>query len=150
MGTGQEGFLMDKSFLFAVLTAVIWGFAPALEKVGLKGASIDPLLGVFIRTIPIALFAMLGVLVMGRLGEVASVDLKSALFVGAGGLVAGLLGQFAFYSALKWGEASVVVPVAATYPLVALLVSVLFLGEAFTMQKLAGIALVVGGVVLLK
>lgn len=141
---------MDKSFLFAVLAAVIWGFAPALEKVGLRGTSIDPFLGVFIRTIPIAFFAMLGVLVMGKLGEVASVDLKSALFVGAGGLVAGLLGQLAFYSALKGGEASVVVPVAATYPLVALLVSVLFLGEAFTMQKLAGIALVVGGVVLLK
>jgi transporter family protein len=141
---------MDKSFLFAVLAAVIWGFAPALEKVGLKGAGMDPFLGVFIRTIPIALFAMLGVLVMGRMGEVASIDLRSALFVAAGGLVAGLLGQLAFYSALKWGEASVVVPVAATYPLVALLVSVLFLGEAFTMQKLAGIALVVGGVVLLK
>lgn len=141
---------MDKSFLFAVLAAVIWGFAPALEKVGLKGASIDPFLGVFIRTIPIALIAVLGVVLMGRLGEVAAVDLKSALFVAAGGLVAGLLGQLAFYSALKWGEASVVVPVAATYPLVALLVSVLFLGEAFTIQKLAGIILVVGGVVLLK
>jgi transporter family protein len=142
---------MDKSFLFAILAAVIWGFAPALEKIGLRGAGgIDPFLGVFIRTIPIALFAMIGVLVMGRLGEVASVDLRSALFVAAGGLVAGLIGQFAFYSALKWGEASVVVPVAATYPLVALLVSVLFLGEAFTMQKLAGIILVVGGVALLR
>ena len=41
---------MDKSFFFAVLAAVIWGFAPALEKVGLRGTSIDPFLGVFIRT----------------------------------------------------------------------------------------------------
>lgn len=48
---------MDKSFVFAVLAAVIWGFAPALEKVGLKGTNIDPFLGVFIRTIPIAFFA---------------------------------------------------------------------------------------------
>lgn len=141
---------MDKSFLFAIAAAVIWGFAPALEKVGLKGTSMDPFLGVFIRTIPILLFAAVGVIAMGKLNDVASVDLKSALFVGAGGLVAGLLGQFAFYSALKWGEASVVVPVAATYPLVALIVSVLFLGEAFTVQKLVGIGLVVGGVALLK
>lgn len=141
---------MDKSFVFAVLTAVIWGFAPAIEKVGLRGANMDPFLGVFIRTIPILFFASLGVLLMGKLGQVATVDFKSLLFVGAGGVVAGLLGQFAFYSALKWGEASVVVPVAATYPLVALLVSVVFLGEAFTVQKLVGICLVVGGVVLLK
>ena len=141
---------MDKSFLFAILAAIIWGFAPALEKVGLRGAGMDPFLGVFIRTVPIAVFAMLGVLLMGRLGEVASIDFKSVLFVAAGGLVAGLFGQLAFYSALKSGEASVVVPVAATYPLVALIVSVVFLGEAFTIQKLAGIALVVGGVALLK
>jgi len=141
---------MDRSFVFAILAAVIWGFAPALEKVGLRGAGMDPFLGVFIRTVPIAVFAMLGVLLMGRMGEVASIDMKSLLFVGAGGLVAGLFGQFAFYAALKSGEASVVVPVAATYPLVALIISVVFLGEAFTIQKLAGIALVVGGVALLK
>ncbi|MBZ0220714.1 MAG: EamA family transporter [Candidatus Methylomirabilis sp.] len=140
---------MDKSFIFAVLAALVWGLAPAFEKIGLKGP-IDPFLGVFIRTIPIAAIVVAGVFFMGRMGEVANVDLRSALFLAAGGVLAGLLGQFAFYSALKAGEASVVVPVAATYPLVALFVSVLFLGEAFTLQKLAGIALVVGGVVLLK
>ena len=142
--------MMDKSFVFALLTALIWGLAPAFEKIGLRGATIDPVLGVFIRTMPIAVIAVLGVLFMGRLGEVAAVDIKSALFVAAGGLLAGLFGQLAFYSALKAGEASVVVPVAATYPLVALFISVIFLGEAFTVQKLAGIALVVGGVMLLK
>jgi len=141
---------MDRSIVFAILAAVIWGCAPALEKVGLRGAGMDPFLGVFIRTVPIAVFAMLGVLFMGRMGEVAAIDMKSLLFVGAGGLVAGLFGQFAFYAALKGGEASVVVPVAATYPLVALVISVVFLGEAFTIQKLAGIAMVVGGVALLK
>ncbi len=49
---------------------------------------------------------------MGRLNTLADVDAKSAFFVAAGGIVAGLLGQIAFYHALKSGEASVVVPVA--------------------------------------
>ncbi len=140
---------MNKPFFFAVLASLIWGFAPALEKVGLNGR-IVPYLGVVIRTIPIAVIALIGLTFMGRLGAIASVDIKSALFVAAGGLVAGLIGQVVFYSALKSGEASVVVPVAATYPLVALLVSVIFLGEAFTIQKILGISLVVGGVILLK
>ncbi|MBI5643364.1 MAG: EamA family transporter [Deltaproteobacteria bacterium] len=140
---------MNKSFIFAALTSLIWGFAPAFEKLGLD-SKIDPYLGVVIRSIPIAIIAFLGLMFMGRAGSITTVDLKSALLVAAGGLIAGLLGQFAFYSALKSGEASVVVPVAATYPLVALLVSVIFLGEAFTWQKLAGIGLVVGGVMLLK
>ncbi|MBI4949626.1 MAG: EamA family transporter [Deltaproteobacteria bacterium] len=140
---------MSKSFMFAALTALIWGFAPAFEKLGLDG-KIDPYLGVVIRSIPVAVIAFVGLAVMGRTASIATVDLKSALLVAAGGLIAGLLGQLAFYSALKYGEASVAVPVAATYPLVALVVSVVFLGESFTVQKLVGIGLVVGGVVLLK
>lgn len=140
---------MDRSFLFAILASVIWGFAPALEKVGLDGR-IDPFLGIVIRTIPIAVIATLGLTFMGRFSAITTVDLRSALFVAAGGIVAGLMGQLAFYAALKGGEASIVVPVAATYPLVALVVSVLFLGEAVTVQKVLGIGLVVGGVVLLK
>lgn len=103
-----------------------------------------------IRSIPVAVIAFVGLALMGRTSSIATVDLKSAMLVAAGGLIAGLLGQLAFYSALKYGEASVAVPVAATYPLVALVVSVVFLGESFTIQKLLGIGLVVGGVVLLK
>jgi transporter family protein len=139
----------NKAFLFAMLTSLIWGLAPAFEKIGL-GGRIDPYLGVVIRTIPIAIIGLFGLALMGRLDSMVQVDLKSALFVMAGGFLAGFLGQVAFYSALKSGEASVVVPLAATYPLVALIISVIFLGEAFTLQKLAGISLIVGGVVLLK
>ncbi len=141
--------MLDRGFFFALLTALIWGFAPAFEKVGLAGR-LDPFVGVVIRTIPIAVLGVLLLAFMGRIGAVTEVEPRSALFVMIGGLLAGFLGQFAFYSALKTGDASVVVPVAATYPLVALLVSVLFLGEALTYQKFLGIMLVVGGVVLLK
>jgi len=140
---------MDRAFFFAVLTALIWGFAPAFEKLGLAGR-IDPFLGVVIRTIPITVISLAGLLFMGRLGSLATVDARSAVFIMAGGLIAGLAGQFAFYSALKTGQASVVVPIAATYPLVAFLVSMAFLGEPFTWQKAVGIFLVVGGVILLK
>lgn len=92
----------------------------------------------------------MGLMFAGGLGTLKAVDVRSAAFICAGGLIAGLLGQFAFYSALKSGEASLVVPVAATYPLVALIVSALFLGEAVTLQKAAGIILVAGGVMLLR
>lgn len=140
---------MNKSFLFALLTSLIWGFAPVFEKIGLNGR-IDPYTGVVIRTISITVVSVAGLMFAGGLGTLKAVDVKSAAFICAGGLIAGLLGQFAFYSALKSGEASLVVPVAATYPLVALIVSALFLGEAVTLQKAAGIVLVAGGVMLLR
>ncbi len=140
---------MNKAFFFAMLTALIWGLAPAFEKTGLAGR-MDPYLGVVIRTIPIALIGLAGLAFMGRLGDIAEVDPKSALFVITGGLLAGFAGQLTFYTALKSGEASIVVPLAATYPLVALVIALVFLGEPFTWQKLAGICMIVGGVALLR
>ncbi len=138
-----------KAFLYALLTALIWGLAPAFEKMGLKGR-IDPYVGVVMRTIPIAVIGITGLLFMGRLRDIAAADTRSILFVITGGLLAGFLGQLSFYSALKSGEASVVVPLAATYPLVALFISVLFLGESFTWQKLVGIGMIVGGVIFVR
>ena len=140
---------MSKGYLFAVLTALIWGLAPVVEKLGLSGR-MDPYMGVVVRTIPIAIIGLLGLVFMGRLGELGSIDTRSALLVMAGGLLAGFVGQITYYTALKSGEASVVVPVAATYPLVALVVSLVVLGEAMSFQKLAGVLLVVGGVALLR
>lgn len=141
--------MKNNAFLLAILTALIWGAAPVCEKVGLNG-KIDPFLGVVVRTLPIAFIGLAGLVFMGRVESLFHVDMKSAAFVAMGGLIAGFIGQIVFYTALKSGEASVVVPVAATYPLVALVISILFLGEAITWQKIAGIGLVVSGVMMLK
>lgn len=140
---------MNKAFILALITSFIWGLSPALEKLGLAGR-LDPVAGVVLRSIPIAIVAIVGSALLWRTGSISEVDTKSVLLVMAGGLLAGFVGQIFYYSALKAGEASVVVPVAATFPLVALVISVAFLGEAFTWQKLSGVLFVVTGVVLLK
>ena len=139
----------NKAFFLAVLSALIWGMAPIFEKIGLN-SRIDPYLGVVVRTLPIALIGLTGLILMGRIDSLFQVDMKSAAFVAIGGLIAGFIGQVVFYSALKTGEVSVVVPVAATYPLVAFAISTLFLGEPITWQKVTGIGLVVSGIVMLK
>src|SRR3989304_6691107 len=141
--------MKNNAFFLAVLSALIWGMAPIFEKVGLN-SKIDPYLGVVVRTLPIAFIGLTGLIFMGRIDSLFQVDMKSAAFVIIGGLIAGFIGQIVFYTALKSGEASVVVPVAATYPLVALVISILFLGEAITWQKVAGIGLVVSGGMMLK
>lgn len=141
--------MKNNAFFLAILSALIWGMAPIFEKLGLN-SKIDPYLGVVVRTLPIAFIGLTGLIFMGRIDSLFQVDMKSAAFVIIGGLIAGFIGQIVFYTALKSGEASVVVPVAATYPLVALVISILFLGEAVTWQKVTGIGLVVAGVVMLK
>lgn len=139
----------SSAFVFAILTALLWGVAPIFEKIGISGG-IAPYLGVFIRSISVAFIGFAGLLLMGRTAELSSVDLRSAAFLVVGGLFAGFFGEYTYYSALKTGDASLVVPVAAAYPIITLIISVLFFHEAFTLTRAAGILMVVGGVVLLR
>lgn len=138
-----------RAYLLSILTAVIWGVAPIFEKIGLSG-KIEPYVAVVVRSIPIMMVSFLGLLFMGKVGSLGQLASKDVLFVAIGGLLAGFLGQITIYSALKTGQASVVVPIAATYPLIAMIIAVLFLGEPVTWQKAAGVILVVSGVLLLK
>ncbi len=138
-----------KAFILSILTAIIWGLAPAFEKMGLRGR-LDPYVGVVLRTIPIVFVGIAGLIALGKIRALETLDVRSVIYVMIGGLLAGFLGQITFYHALKTGEASMVVPLAAVYPLFALFVSVLFLGEAFTWYKLVGIVLIVAGIALLR
>jgi transporter family protein len=140
---------MDKyGFIFSLLAAVLWGLTPVVEKLGLARA--NPIVGVAIRTVAIALILIVMILVSGRLSEVIAIDGKSAFYLILGGVMAGLCGQWAYFKALKYWESSRVVPIAGAYPLVALVTSVLFLGENLTLAKIIGTALVVAGVILLR
>jgi transporter family protein len=65
------------------------------------------------------------------------------------GIVAGLLGMWSYFSAMKYWEASRVVPIVGAYPLFAFLFSLHLLGEQLTLQKGIGVILIVGGVILL-
>ncbi len=68
------------------------------------------------------------------------------------GLLSGVgmgVGLLLFYVALDYGEAVVIVPLTATYPLVTVLLSCLFLGERPSLLQWLGLALVIAGAALL-
>lgn len=57
-------------------------------------------------------------------------------------------GLVSLYLALATGEASKVVPISASYPAVTLIFSAMFLKERLTPARVAGVLLVIGGVIL--
>jgi len=61
----------------------------------------------------------------------------------------GAVGLWSFYLALDRGKASSVVPMANVYPAIAAILAVAFLGERLTALQVVGIALAVGGVMLI-
>ena len=137
---------MTKSVGFALITAVLWGFTSVLAKIGLKG-NLDPLAATVVRSLGIAVCMSTTLVVAGKGQSLIQADPKSILCIAAVGLIAGGLAQWTYYVALKNGEASQIVPVAATYPLVALVFSLIFLGESLSLSKGIGTVLIVIGII---
>ena len=74
---------------------------------------------------------------------------RAAGFAAASG-VAGVLAMLAFLTALRYATVSVVVPMTALYPVVAIVLGLLVLGEKITVPQAAGAALAVAAGVLLS
>ena len=106
-------YLNMKPFYYAILAALVWGIAPILEKTGLK--NIEPLSGVLVRSGGVILGAIIMSLCNINVFKSAlKADPRAILFLFMGGLLASILGQMFFYNALKHGEVSKMVPIAAS------------------------------------
>ncbi|MBF7082457.1 EamA family transporter [Desulfallas sp. Bu1-1] len=137
-----------KAFTFALLTMVFWGLAPVFAKIGLIKA--DPFIGLALRTFVISGIILLYGILTGKLGGLAQLDFRSAVFLAGEGIFASLLGHLAYYHALKLDETSRIVPIVAAFPLVTVAMALLFLGEKFSWYKLVGTLFIIAGILLIK
>ena len=131
-----------------ILTAILWGSSPILEKIGLRYTS--PLIALTVRSVGVTVILLITLASVGRLKELLSLEGKTiALFI-ISGTMAGLLGMWTYFGALKAGATSKIVPIAACYPLITAFLSVIFLKEGVTLVRLIGTILIVAGVWLVK
>jgi len=136
-----------KAILFALLSALIWGSAPVLFKLGLRG-DVSPISGIFIHNLTATIFAFLTLLAVKE--NPLGYPIKELLTVALGGFVSGFLGLLVYYKAIKVGNVSIVAPIASTSPLFSTLLAIIILGESFTLTKFGGTILVIIGIVLLS
>lgn len=134
--------------LLLIVTTLLWGATPVIEKVGLR--KVDPLIGVTIRSAIATAGLFILTFLLGKGKSLMEVDGKSILLFGASGMMAGLLGMWTYYAALKMEATSKIVPIAASYPLVTALLSVLILREGVTLPRVFGTALIVIGIWFVK
>ena len=127
---------------------VFWGIAPIFGNLG--GGGVQPLTALTIRSLIISVILVIAVSVSGQWGTVTSVTSKEVGFIALEGICAALLGQLAYYYALKFGEVGRVSPVVAAFPLVALCLGIVFLGEKVTIYKIVASLLIVSGIVLMR
>ena len=139
---------MRQGFIFACLTALCWGLAPVFAKLGLPRVSAAN--GVFVRAMAVSAGIIMAVLFSGSFKSLGALNAKTVALLCAEGLLAGLVGQWLYFKAIKAWETSHVVPIVASYPLISFIIGIIFLNEAMTTQKVFGVVLVILGVVFLR
>nr|WP_282731705.1 EamA family transporter [Methanobacterium alcaliphilum] len=131
-----------------MLTAFCFGLAPIFGKLGLE--SVNPVIALSIRSFIISGIMLFWLILNKDVSPLIDVSMTGWTFIALEGIFAALLGQLFYYYALKSGDASVVVPLIAIFPLFTFIAAVLFLGDKFSLTKIGGIISVVVGVILLR
>lgn len=127
------------SALFAALTAI-------LAKIGIKNVNTD--LATAIRTVVILIVAWGIVFWRGELNGLPALTRQNWLFLGLSGVATGL-SWICYFKALQLGKVSQVAPVDKLSVALAILLSVVFLGEVLTWKTALGAALIIGGTLVL-
>jgi transporter family protein len=127
------------SAFFAALTAIF-------AKVGIKGVDTD--LATAIRTVVILVIAWIIAFARGGVATIQTLSRQNILFLCLSGIATGLSWIF-YFKALQLGKVSQVAPVDKLSVALAIILSILFLGEALTWKTGVGALLIISGTLVL-
>jgi bacterial/archaeal transporter family protein len=122
-----------------------WGIGPVFAKLGLRG--VDPVAGLWARTM------IAGVIVTGSAVASARVRHFSAISLGSLGLItleailATVVGDLAYYAAIKRGSCSQVSVILSASPAITIVLSAVLLSERPGILCLVGAGLVTLGLI---
>ncbi len=143
---------MSRYIVFAVLAGVSWGLGGFFEKAGLQALKLPPIAGITLRTV-VALL-ILGTLSIPAWKQIENPDnIKAWLMVAiGGGLVAGSLGMWSFYSSLSLTEnLGVTLAIAFAFsPITGTVVGLINGSQEIDLKVGLGLISIVIGIVLLQ
>lgn len=134
-------------FWLAIFGMICWGIAPIFAKVGLS--NVNPMAGLTLRTLIAAGLVSSWVGMSGSFTQVRHIPIDAWILLAAEAILATLIGDLAYYAALKRGEVSVVSVIMASSPLVTMICATIFLGEHITALKVIGAGLIILGIILI-
>jgi bacterial/archaeal transporter family protein len=133
---------MNNWFLLAFLSAIFAALTAIFAKLGMKGVDSD--VATAIRTIVILFLAWGIVVFRSKTGEVNKLTSQNWVFLLLSGIATGLSWIFYFH-ALQVGKVSQVAPVDKLSVAIAILLSVVFLGETISWKTGLGAAFILLG-----
>lgn len=133
-------------FFWALLSAVFAAATAIFAKIGIQGVDSD--LATLVRTAIVIVVLTVFVWATEKWSNPLSLSPRTWLFLGLSGLATGA-SWVCYFRALQMGEASKVAPVDKLSLVLVAVFAVIFLGERPVAREWIGIAMVVGGVLVL-
>src|ERR1700756_5652318 len=127
---------------WALLSALFAGLTAVLAKIGVS--TINSNLATAIRTTVILIFTWAIALGTGGTSGLTEVSKQSWIFLVLSGLATGL-SWLCYFRALQLGQVAKVAPIDKLSVVVAIVISVLFLGERLSVWESLGVCLIVCG-----
>ena len=118
--------------LFAVGSAFFAGITSILAKCGIKNT--DSTVATAIRTLVILPMSVIMVLIVGSMGEITSISLKTWIFLVLSGVATGV-SWLCYFRALQIGDVNKVVPIDKSSTVLTILLAYVILGEQISLLK---------------
>jgi bacterial/archaeal transporter family protein len=133
-----------KWLVYALICCSWWGIFGFLSKVGSMRLRPQQMLAIFILgMLPPVLLAWWR---EGMKIETDRLGVICGLLIG----LLGNLGQIAFFAAMRVGQASIVGPVTSLFPVLSVILAIIFLRERMNPAQIAGVVLAVASVIILS
>lgn len=143
---------MKTYVLFAMLAGVLWGLGGYFEKTGLRLVGIQPIAGITIRTaVAVVVLGILSIPVWKTFAPQPHLSAWLMIIIG-GGVVAGSLGMWSFYTSLSMTDnLGVTLAIAfALSPLTGTVVGLIRGDQPMDIKLGLGLAAIIGGILLIQ
>jgi transporter family protein len=131
---------------FAVIGMICWGLAPVFGKLGLNG--VNPVTAICLRTLLASSMVMGWVLSTKTYTDFGNIPPLFWLFIAIEAILATLIGDLAYFVALKYGNVNTVSLIMSCAPVVTLAANYFILGEVVTLRLFLGAAFITVGLAL--
>jgi transporter family protein len=131
---------------YALLSAVFAALTAIFAKIGMKNVDTD--LGTAIRTVVVLFLAWMIAIVKGSTSSITLLTRQNWMFLVFSGLATGLSWIF-YFKALQLGKVSQVAVVDKLSVALAILFSMIFLGETLNLKTMIGAACIIVGTLII-
>lgn len=134
------------AIICAIIGMLCWGLAPIFGKLGLSG--VHPATALSLRTFIAASMVLGWVMLSRNYHEYSTIPRLFWLFIAVEAILATLIGDLAYFAALKLGNVNQVSLIMSCAPIVTLLTSFFIFGENVSFFQLVGAIFISFGLIM--